>query len=914
MKNQNGKTLVVQITGEEIRIARGGAGQLQDQTAVPTPAGAVEDGAIRDPEALAELLGQQLKGEAFRRCRRAVVLLCSSQVISERVTVPEVRQRKRLDQMLRANMDMYFPVNPEEFRLTWQVEGREEADAGSRSLRVRLWAVPRALLDAYYALFNGLGITVSGVVYCGYAAAEAVGASFGEPRRAHGEEPSGEGACLYLNLEAEAVLLTFVQEGQVRLQRLLQRGYAVQDDLNEISMVLDYFAAMPGRPTLARAAVSGGRAEEKALRGGLELLLSVPLETEDGACGPAWLLCQGAAGADLDFGDPEQNHLTGAVQPISRPWQYGLIFLGGAALAASILLTATSRLSWSTQLAGLRSSQSQLMVLAQQNAGSSQNYETYSEIYDDYSSDWDTVFDSVRTYNDNLVLVLEALETRLPTDASVTALSTTDQALAVQVAFEDVEDAAYFLVSLRNAPYMSIQGISNLTVGAKEEYSPDNMLAALYGEAESAPAAEDGADGGTDEAAGSDGTSEDAAAGEEAPTEGSYSLEDLFSSAASGNLTIDGATLRQMLPVLSAAGVDAGTIQQLTEYADMMERYGITMTPDNMDLISGILGGLTGGSSSGSSGNSSSSGSSGSSNNSSSSSGSSSAGSSTESDAVARLRLNLQYLSADQLDALQAVYGPEQDTTYDLRSLLDRATLSERRKAIETLLTEDPSAMYKFFLLMQEDIARNEGTRILYDRIQSEVWQNADMHRMFFESDQALLDEYLPDLVDALTKNRQNMEATEKLIQEDDNLAEKLAAHLAAAMGRNRNLDTALDLERLREEMDSGAALQRGSAVASAVRVLLAAEQQQEESQGAASDQDLLQLLALLMAMNQNQGSGLDINDIFGGGGQGQVTVQADNRYFLTIVLGYDDSLIQLEQARKGLDRGAKVEKVEVDQ
>ena len=44
------------------------------------------------------------------------------------------------------------------------------------------------------------------------------------------------------------------------------------------------------------------------------------------------------------------------------------------------------------------------------------------------------------------------------------------------------------------------------------------------------------------------------------------------------------------------------------------------------------------------------------------------------------------------------------------------------------------------------------------------------------------------------------------------------------------------------------------------------------------------------------------------------MTVQADNRYFLTIVLGYDDSLIQLEQARKGLDRGAKVEKVEVDQ
>ena len=242
--------------------------------------------------------------------------------------------------------------------------------------------------------------------------------------------------------------------------------------------------------------------------------------------------------------------------------------------------------------------------------------------------------------------------------------------------------------------------------------------------------------------------------------------------------------------------------------------------------------------------------------------------------------------------------------------MLRAATLSQQKEAIRTLLETDPSAMYKFFLLMQKDIARDEGERTLYDLIFDDVWENADMHRMFFESDQTLLDRYLPDLTDILTESRRNVEAAEDLIREDDGLAEKLAVHLAAAMGRIRTADTALDLNMLRSEMDSGAALNRDAATAGAVRVLLEAEQS-SGSQTGVSDEELLQYLALLMAMNQNQSGGTGIGDIFGGG---QTAAPADDRYFLTVVLGYDDSLIQAEQVRKGLDRTAKVEKVEVDQ
>ena len=58
-------------------------------------------------------------------------------------------------------------------------------------------------------------------------------------------------------------------------------------------MVLDYFAAMPGRPVLTGAAVSGGRAEETDLRAGLEQLLDLPVETEGGDGGAAGCSARG---------------------------------------------------------------------------------------------------------------------------------------------------------------------------------------------------------------------------------------------------------------------------------------------------------------------------------------------------------------------------------------------------------------------------------------------------------------------------------------------------------------------------------------------------------------------------------------------------------------------------------------------
>lgn len=934
----SGRALVVQITEREIRIAQMtlGSDVISERVILPTPPNAVEDGQLVGLDALRDAMEPVLRQGLFRRCRKVVFSLCSTQVISESVTVPAVKKQQRLGQMLLANMDEYFPVDPGEYQLSWESVGVEQRE-DARLLRVQLWAVPRAMLQRYYALANSMGLSVAAVDFCGHSHATAVDADFALPKHAKSSADTDDGVCLYINAESELLLLTFVYNGQVKLQRLLQRGYSQQDDLNEAGIVLDYFSAMPGRARLTSAVLSGGQGKEAGLAPALASLLNVPVEMAETDYGAQWLLCQGAALTALDFGDPELNHITGARAPINRAWQYGLVFLGGAALTASVLLLLTSKLSWSTELDGLRAQQDRLTALAQQNAGCAENYHNYSSMYDAYSADWDTVFDSVRTYNDNLELVLDELEAKLPKKSTVTALSTTELCLAAQVAFQSKEDAAYFLVALRDVPFMTLSTVSNLTIGPREAYSPDKMIAALYEEAgkeSPVPGTEESAADDTTESA-TDSTEESST--EEPPTEGGYSLDELFSNASNG---ITGKMIKDVLPLLRAAGVDEATIQKIESYADMMEKVGMTISPDNLDFLQGLLPG-GGGSSGGGTGGTPSNpnppvtpsnpgtttpstpsvpsrpGNSGTPvTPATPSSGSTSSASGIKSADIAKLRLSLQYLNSNQLDALQAVYGPVQAKTFSLDDLRKRSNTTQEKNAIRSLLQNDPAAMYQFFLLMREDIAREEKDQILYDKIFDDIWKNADQHRMFYESDDVMLNKYLPNLLNILTDNKTNVNAAIALIRQNQTLSGKLALHLAKEMGEIKEANTALDLVALQKEINSGAAFQRDAATVAAVNALLRKNQQTSGTSGTSGntgmdENDLLMWILMNQLKNQTGGSG--IPDIFNTGAS-QTQKPADNRYYLTVVLAYDESLIQAEQTRKGLDRDAKVEKVEVGQ
>lgn len=494
-----GKVLVIQFGKEETQIVRMSSGADVFSVAVPTPQGAVEDGMLRDPNAVRDMLKSALKMRELKGVRQAVFSLCTSQVITETVTTPDLPEAK-LEKLLQANMDMYFPVDMHDYQVVWQVVGPKTSDSGLKELTVQLWAVPNALTQRYYTVANACGLSVAAIDYCGHSVATAVGASFsavakgnrkkgrnaeatiGQKRKAAkaaaaeaAGEPYTPDTQLHISLERDLLGMTFVQQGRVVMQRFIRCGADPTYQFGELAMIVEYYRSMEyGRDSEISAFLSGAYASSKNMNDELEEALGMPIALFSDGYSPRLVLCIGAARTTMDFGTPSLNKPGKARREVrSQLWQYALVLAGGAALVLVVLFTLSSQLVWSANTRSLESSLQTLTVQAQQYAGFEDNYSEYASKYASYSADWDTVFSSLQTYNDNLVLALQELEEILPENTSVTNLQIAPDGLNVSFACETKEEAAFLIMALRKLQYADLAAISNLGGGgggAAESY------------------------------------------------------------------------------------------------------------------------------------------------------------------------------------------------------------------------------------------------------------------------------------------------------------------------------------------------------------------------------------------------------------------------------------------------------------
>lgn len=493
-----GKVLVIRLGREETQIALlGKKSELLHTLTVETPAGAVEDGMIRNGDAIIGMLKAALKTPELKRARKAIFSLCTSQVITEVVSVPNLAE-KRLEKLIHTNMDMYFPVDMKDYRMIWQVIGPRE---DSEELSVQLWAVPTAMVSRYYTVANACGLSLEAVDYCGHSIATAVGASYARPVKAAKPTKAKKGKYLqgkeerevtqppvtvltnlYITMDSDLLGMTFVQEGQVVMQRFVQCGSNPSQQFFDLSMMLEYFRSLDmGLGSPIQGYLTGALAADSRLAGELQDMLGIRLMPF--ACGydPALCLCVGAGHTDMEFGIPTLNKPGKARRELqSQLWQYALLLAGGIAVVLVMLLMLNSRLTWSSRISSLENTRQTLSIRAQQTNEYSQNYNNYVNLYDAYSADWDTVFGNLQTYNDNLVLVLEELEDMMPEDCSVTNLQIAPNALGVSFACETKEQAAYLIMELRELKYATFDRIPFLQGGG---YGP----ATSYGSDEEAP-------------------------------------------------------------------------------------------------------------------------------------------------------------------------------------------------------------------------------------------------------------------------------------------------------------------------------------------------------------------------------------------------------------------------------------------
>lgn len=493
----SGKVLVVQLGREETQLVLVGSGkEILYGTTVTTPVGAVEDGVIRNSEAIQRLLKDTLReNPELKKTRQTVFCLSTSQVIAETVTTPDLPVAK-LDKLIQANADMYFPVDVKDYQLVWQSIGPKASENGLKELMVQLWAVPNSMLSPYYSVANRCGLSVVAIDFCGHAIASAVGASFAKPAKGgkkkakldlnmeislgkkkkelpapvveeEAEPVSNPDTDVHLLVDKDLLGMTCVQNGQVVFQRFIRCGGDPTYQLGELAMMLEYFKAMDiGRGSQLHGIYFGELAGNVQLAEDLADLLAMPLVRMDVPYSLHWVACIGAAHTDLDFGVPSLNKPGKAKKELqSNLWQYMLILLGGLMLISSFFYLMNARLNWAEELARTQAEILSLQMESQKYNGFADNYDNYISEYNKYSQDWDNIYASLQTYNDNLVLVMEELEQILPEKAAVADMQIGATGLNVTFSCENKEEAAYLIMALRDMQYADLLAVSSLTGG-----------------------------------------------------------------------------------------------------------------------------------------------------------------------------------------------------------------------------------------------------------------------------------------------------------------------------------------------------------------------------------------------------------------------------------------------------------------
>ncbi len=181
---------------------------------VETPDGAVVDGEIQLTPELVTLLRDTISKNGMNT-KQVVFPITSSKVASREVTVPQVKD-KQVDQLLRANIKEYFPIDLSQHELGYISLG--DTDDGKRKLL--LLAVPKTLLDSYKKLASALNMQMVAADYSGNSIFEMV------------KNECKDGVKMVVKVDEVSSIITVIENQSIVLQRNI--SYGLDEAINTI--------------------------------------------------------------------------------------------------------------------------------------------------------------------------------------------------------------------------------------------------------------------------------------------------------------------------------------------------------------------------------------------------------------------------------------------------------------------------------------------------------------------------------------------------------------------------------------------------------------------------------------------------------------------------------------------------------
>lgn len=174
-----------------------------------TPPDAMEDGYIKNKDAIAQLIKAQIRENGVKE-KDVVFSIASSKIASREIVVPYVPENK-IGDLINATAQDYFPVNMEEYTLAYNVlDIVKEAD--KKSLKLLLLAAPDTLIQNYYSLADALGVHVESIDYYGNGSMQVL------------QKHIGSGYCVSVQIGSLNTMVSVLRESQQIMQRTIPYG------------------------------------------------------------------------------------------------------------------------------------------------------------------------------------------------------------------------------------------------------------------------------------------------------------------------------------------------------------------------------------------------------------------------------------------------------------------------------------------------------------------------------------------------------------------------------------------------------------------------------------------------------------------------------------------------------------------
>lgn len=185
---------------------------------VETPSNIVaEDGSV--------VCNEEFRNSFIEACKdhkivadKIIFTVDSGRVINREILIPYVSANK-ISALIQSNASEYFPVDISEYKTVYKVIQTVNDNTGKK-LRVNVYAVPRDILRSYYDLASFLGFEVETMDYSGNSIYQCLKA-FDKP---HGEAEENA-VNMYITMDSNTTMLTFVKNGELKLQRHVNIGY-----------------------------------------------------------------------------------------------------------------------------------------------------------------------------------------------------------------------------------------------------------------------------------------------------------------------------------------------------------------------------------------------------------------------------------------------------------------------------------------------------------------------------------------------------------------------------------------------------------------------------------------------------------------------------------------------------------------